>query len=66
MDGIGKTTIVGAVFDQISSQFEGACFIENIREQSEKHGGLVHLRDQVLSQILGENINLVMQRQSWH
>ncbi|KAK2651825.1 hypothetical protein Ddye_011681 [Dipteronia dyeriana] len=58
MGGIGKTTIVGAVFDQISSQFEGACFIENVREQSEKHGGLVHLRDQVLSQILGENINL--------
>ncbi|KAI9185668.1 hypothetical protein LWI28_009439 [Acer negundo] len=59
MGGIGKTTIAEAVFNQISCQFEGCCcFVANVREESENCGGLVLLRDKVLSQILGENINL--------
>ncbi|KAK2653519.1 hypothetical protein Ddye_013375 [Dipteronia dyeriana] len=58
MGGIGKTTIAGVVFDQISSQFEGCCFVANVREESENGSGLIRLRDQVLSNILEENINL--------
>ncbi|XP_044511384.1 disease resistance-like protein DSC1 [Mangifera indica] len=57
MGGIGKTTIAGAVFNQISSQFEGCCFRINVREESEKYG-LVHIRDQVLSQLLEENLKI--------
>ncbi|KAK9200316.1 hypothetical protein WN944_015513 [Citrus x changshan-huyou] len=30
--GIGKTTIARATFDKISSDFEGSCFLENVRE----------------------------------
>ncbi|XP_052197914.1 disease resistance protein RPV1-like isoform X2 [Diospyros lotus] len=54
MGGIGKTTIAEAVFNQISGQFEGNCFIANVREESKRCGGLVHLRKKVLSQILEE------------
>ncbi|KAH9782999.1 Disease resistance-like protein DSC1 [Citrus sinensis] len=56
MGGMGKTTIAGAIFNLISSEFEGKCFMANVREESEKVGGLVHLREQVLSEVLEENI----------
>ncbi|XP_031280229.1 disease resistance protein RPP2B-like [Pistacia vera] len=54
MGGIGKTTIVEAVFREISSHFEGCSFIANVGEESEKCGGLVQLREQILSSILEE------------
>ncbi|KAI3719397.1 hypothetical protein L6452_20294 [Arctium lappa] len=47
----GKTTLARAVFNQISTQFEGKSFVENIREESEK-GGLQPLQEQVLSDVL--------------
>ncbi|KAK9200293.1 hypothetical protein WN944_015490 [Citrus x changshan-huyou] len=31
--GIGKTTVARATFDKISSDFEGSCFLENVREE---------------------------------
>lgn len=57
MGGIGKTTLAGAIFNQISSEFEGECFITNVREESERVG-LVHLRERVLSEILEENLKI--------
>ncbi|KAK2642940.1 hypothetical protein Ddye_024703 [Dipteronia dyeriana] len=57
MGGLGKTTIAGAVFDQISRKFEGCCFVANVRE-SEKCGRLVYTRDKAVSQILGQNVNV--------
>jgi DNA replication protein DnaC len=51
--GIGKTTIAKAIYNSIASQFEGSCFLENIRETSSQKDGLIHLQNKLLSKILG-------------
>ncbi|PHU14920.1 hypothetical protein BC332_16125 [Capsicum chinense] len=53
LGGVGKTTIASGIFDEISSQFEGSCFLANVR--SVKKSGLEvlqHLQQKLLSQIL--------------
>ncbi|CAH1416312.1 unnamed protein product [Lactuca virosa] len=39
MGGIGKTTLAGAIFDKVSSHFEGSFFVEDVRELSKKKDG---------------------------
>ncbi|KAE8664163.1 prolyl endopeptidase-like isoform X1 [Hibiscus syriacus] len=51
MGGIGKTTLARVVYDQMSSHFEGKCFVADVREVSDK-SGLVSLQKQLLFQIL--------------
>ncbi|XP_021800679.1 TMV resistance protein N-like [Prunus avium] len=51
--GIGKTTIARAVYNTIAHKFEGSCFLDNVREESMQHGGLVKLQNIILSKILG-------------
>nr|WIL60065.1 nodulation protein [Melilotus officinalis] len=51
--GIGKTTLALAVYNLIADHFEAICFLENIRENSDKHG-LQHLQKILLSGTLGE------------
>ncbi|XP_024042983.1 TMV resistance protein N-like [Citrus clementina] len=59
--GIGKTTIARATFDKISSDFEGSCFLENVRKESQKPGGLACLRQKLLSNLLKDkNVSLVI------
>lgn len=55
--GIGKTTLARAVYDSIGQQFEGLCFLCNVREYSTKYG-LAYLQRVILSDMVGENINL--------
>lgn len=55
--GIGKTTLARAVYDSIGQQFEGLCFLCNVREYSTKYG-LAYLQQVILSDMVGENINL--------
>ncbi|KAF5469497.1 hypothetical protein F2P56_013563, partial [Juglans regia] len=50
--GIGKTTISKEVYNRISYQFEGSCFLKNIRETS-KVGGLIQLQKTLLYETLG-------------
>ncbi|MED6192396.1 hypothetical protein PIB30_009759 [Stylosanthes scabra] len=48
--GSGKTTIAHAVFHLIANGFGSMCFLENVRENSYKHG-LVHLQNILLANI---------------
>ncbi|XP_057458684.1 disease resistance protein RPV1-like [Lotus japonicus] len=51
MGGIGKTTIAKATYNKIGHNFEGRCFLANIREVGEQDAGLVHLQEQLLFDI---------------
>ncbi|CAN1189680.1 Disease resistance protein L6 [Linum perenne] len=50
--GIGKTTIARAVYNQIFSQFERCCFVENIRETQDQKRGIVIIQEKLTSDIL--------------
>ncbi|XP_058754677.1 TMV resistance protein N-like [Vicia villosa] len=50
MGGIGKSTIARSVYKAIQGEFELTCFVENVRELSERKG-LVHIQRQLLSQL---------------
>ncbi|KAK3426930.1 hypothetical protein EUGRSUZ_F03254 [Eucalyptus grandis] len=54
--GVGKTTVAKAVYNCIADQFEGSCFLANVRENSQ-HGGLAGLQEALLHQTL-RDINL--------
>ncbi|XP_061990444.1 disease resistance protein RPV1-like isoform X2 [Rosa rugosa] len=49
--GVGKTTIAIAVYNSIAHKFDGSCFLENVRENS-NGGGLVKLQEILLCEIL--------------
>ncbi|XP_034908269.2 LOW QUALITY PROTEIN: protein SUPPRESSOR OF npr1-1, CONSTITUTIVE 1 [Populus alba] len=54
MGGTGKTTIAGAIFNKIAREYEGHYFLANVREESEKNGGLFRMRDELFSKITEE------------
>ncbi|XP_016650819.1 PREDICTED: TMV resistance protein N-like [Prunus mume] len=59
MGGIGKTTLVEAVFHRHSSKFEAYCFLANVREKSEQTGGLNQLLNELVREILKDkDINI--------
>ncbi|ESW24554.1 hypothetical protein PHAVU_004G140400, partial [Phaseolus vulgaris] len=63
MGGVGKSTLARAVYNLISDQFDGSCFLQNVREESNKHG-LKHLQSIILSQLLGrKETNLASEQQ---
>ncbi|RZB62058.1 TMV resistance protein N-like [Glycine soja] len=58
MRGLGKTTLALAVYNLIALHFDESCFLQNVREESNKHG-LKHLQSILLLKLLGEkDINL--------
>ncbi|KAG4981592.1 hypothetical protein JHK84_035168 [Glycine max] len=52
--GIGKTTVARAAYNMIADQFEGLCFLADIREKAISKHRLVQLQETLLSDILGE------------
>jgi len=52
--GIGKTTLAQVVYNSIVDQFDGSCYLEDVRGNHEKKG-LIHLQNTLLSEIFGEN-----------
>ncbi|XP_061376473.1 disease resistance protein Roq1-like [Gastrolobium bilobum] len=51
--GIGKSTIARAIYNLIAHQFEGSCFLANIREKSTRHG-LEQIQETMLCELIGE------------
>ncbi|XP_054816988.1 disease resistance protein RPV1-like [Prosopis cineraria] len=51
--GIGKTTLAAVVYDRISYQFDASCFLHNVSEAY-----IVHLQQQLLSEILKTNVRV--------
>ncbi|KAE8669354.1 hypothetical protein F3Y22_tig00112249pilonHSYRG00344 [Hibiscus syriacus] len=57
MDGIGKTTLVDAVYNEISLEFESRCFVHNVRRQIEDKG-MFSVRNELLSKLLGNETDI--------
>ncbi|KHN46555.1 TMV resistance protein N [Glycine soja] len=53
MGGSGKTTLAREVYNLIALHFDESCFLQNVREASNKHG-LIHLQSILLLELLGE------------
>ncbi|XP_070663843.1 TMV resistance protein N-like isoform X3 [Malus domestica] len=51
--GIGKTTVAKAVYNAIAYEFEGSCFLADVRETSIQYRGLLQLQNTLLSEIGG-------------
>ncbi|QCE02408.1 maintenance of ploidy protein MOB1 [Vigna unguiculata] len=52
MGGIGKTTIAEEVYNKLCFEYEGCCFLANIREESGRHG-IMSLKKKLFSTLLG-------------
>ncbi|KEH26838.1 disease resistance protein (TIR-NBS-LRR class) [Medicago truncatula] len=55
--GMGKTTLARAVYNSIADQFDGLCFLHNVRENSAKYG-LEHLQEKLLSKLVELDVKL--------
>ncbi|XP_076902692.1 disease resistance protein Roq1-like [Bidens hawaiensis] len=55
--GSGKSTLALSVYENISHEFEGCCFVKNVRAESRMHG-LKTLQEKVLSDVLKIKVKL--------
>jgi len=55
--GSGKSTLAAAIYNLVADQFEGLCFLEDVRQNSARHN-LKHLQKELLSETLQLNIKL--------
>jgi len=55
--GMGKTTLARAVYNSLADQFDGLCFLNDIRENSSKYG-LENLQEKILSKLVELDVKL--------
>ncbi|KAI3817419.1 hypothetical protein L1987_11209 [Smallanthus sonchifolius] len=60
--GGGKTTLASAAYTEISHEFDAHCLLENIRDESSKHG-LKKLQEKILSVVLKTKVKLLNERE---
>ncbi|XP_048133528.1 TMV resistance protein N-like [Rhodamnia argentea] len=58
--GIGKTTLAKSVYNKIFKQFEGSCFLRNVREVSKNCKDLATLQENLLFEVLKLKERLVV------
>lgn len=59
MGGIGKTTIAKTAYNLNFERFEGSGFLADVRKVLEKYDGLARLQRQLLSNIIGKNVEKI-------
>ncbi|XP_076924631.1 disease resistance protein Roq1-like [Bidens hawaiensis] len=57
MWGSGKSTLASYLYEKICHEFEGCCFVENVRAESRMHG-LKTLQEKILSNVLKSRVIL--------
>nr|WIL59964.1 nodulation protein [Melilotus officinalis] len=57
MGGTGKTSLAAAMFQRVSFQYEGNCFLENVTEESKRHG-INDTCNKLLSKLLREDLDI--------
>ncbi|XP_030529543.2 disease resistance protein RPV1-like [Rhodamnia argentea] len=50
--GVGKTTLAKAIYNALFGEFQGASFLERVRENSKNSNDLVPLQEKLLSEVL--------------
>ncbi|XP_028782033.1 putative disease resistance protein At4g11170 [Neltuma alba] len=61
MSGIGKTAIARVAFEKFSSRYEGSYFLDNVREESQKHG-LKSLREKLIAELQEEKSTFIRRK----
>ncbi|XP_061361197.1 putative disease resistance protein At4g11170, partial [Gastrolobium bilobum] len=57
MGGIGKTTIAQEIFNKLSSEYDGCCFLANVREELTR-GSVNSLKEKLFSTILAQDVKI--------